>query len=401
MLWESNSKKQKFNKKIDIYTLLKQAWESFAIQGEIVTSLSDILKKLLQVDLHSIAENYGIKQPSKKSDIEIIARLLKLMANRKKVEEILMIARPDEFDLFLGLLDMDFMDIDDMSYESYAYLMDYGIVFSFYHQGKRYLVVSEEIKDIYSSINKPVFTKHREKYQLVYRYIKALCNFYGAFEPGQFVNIFNSLNQDRLTYAGFKRIYDKLASRTQNFFNYGEYILGEYFGHVSYDEMDSFLEKIRDKPYYVPKKEELLKKAEDLYFELTPQLNALRDYIISNMCKDEETVDSLIEDIELLCFMEQPFNEVIYEFKRNGILFESTRQLNTLMSLLADVYNNTRTWNNRGYTAKEMNEILGKNIPLVTGIPIDKLDDVIFKKVGRNDPCLCGSGKKYKKCCGR
>ncbi|MCY3986028.1 MAG: SEC-C metal-binding domain-containing protein [Candidatus Dadabacteria bacterium] len=23
------------------------------------------------------------------------------------------------------------------------------------------------------------------------------------------------------------------------------------------------------------------------------------------------------------------------------------------------------------------------------------------KKVGRNSPCPCGSGKKYKKCCGR
>ncbi len=23
------------------------------------------------------------------------------------------------------------------------------------------------------------------------------------------------------------------------------------------------------------------------------------------------------------------------------------------------------------------------------------------KKVGRNDPCICGSGKKYKKCCGK
>jgi preprotein translocase subunit SecA len=22
------------------------------------------------------------------------------------------------------------------------------------------------------------------------------------------------------------------------------------------------------------------------------------------------------------------------------------------------------------------------------------------KKIGRNDPCPCGSGKKYKKCCG-
>lgn len=25
----------------------------------------------------------------------------------------------------------------------------------------------------------------------------------------------------------------------------------------------------------------------------------------------------------------------------------------------------------------------------------------VEKKVGRNDPCTCGSGKKYKKCCGK
>ena len=32
----------------------------------------------------------------------------------------------------------------------------------------------------------------------------------------------------------------------------------------------------------------------------------------------------------------------------------------------------------------------GKKVPIVTG-----------PKIGRNDPCPCGSGKKYKKCCGR
>jgi len=26
---------------------------------------------------------------------------------------------------------------------------------------------------------------------------------------------------------------------------------------------------------------------------------------------------------------------------------------------------------------------------------------VAEKKFGRNEPCLCGSGKKYKKCCGK
>lgn len=30
-----------------------------------------------------------------------------------------------------------------------------------------------------------------------------------------------------------------------------------------------------------------------------------------------------------------------------------------------------------------------------------KTHSLVFKKVGRNDPCPCGSGKKYKKCCGK
>ena len=30
---------------------------------------------------------------------------------------------------------------------------------------------------------------------------------------------------------------------------------------------------------------------------------------------------------------------------------------------------------------------------------MDKLSKVETKKVGRNDPCVCGSGKKFKKCC--
>ncbi|MCF6203105.1 MAG: SEC-C domain-containing protein [Methylococcaceae bacterium] len=39
---------------------------------------------------------------------------------------------------------------------------------------------------------------------------------------------------------------------------------------------------------------------------------------------------------------------------------------------------------------------LGKvNIPAVHPSALSRP-----KKLGRNDPCSCGSGKKYKKCCG-
>lgn len=44
-----------------------------------------------------------------------------------------------------------------------------------------------------------------------------------------------------------------------------------------------------------------------------------------------------------------------------------------------------------------------RNVP--TSPPVNKLNVATFvrstPKIGRNDPCPCGSGKKYKKCCGR
>jgi len=38
---------------------------------------------------------------------------------------------------------------------------------------------------------------------------------------------------------------------------------------------------------------------------------------------------------------------------------------------------------------------LKKEMPTNSPAPAKKV------KVGRNDPCPCGSGKKYKKCCGK
>jgi len=41
-----------------------------------------------------------------------------------------------------------------------------------------------------------------------------------------------------------------------------------------------------------------------------------------------------------------------------------------------------------------------ENAPSESFIPSNKIPHVATPKVGRNEPCPCGSGKKYKKCCG-
>jgi preprotein translocase subunit SecA len=57
---------------------------------------------------------------------------------------------------------------------------------------------------------------------------------------------------------------------------------------------------------------------------------------------------------------------------------------------LADLARKTRT-----PEEIEAEEKLIKDTPKVEPIHKDK------KETGRNDPCPCGSGKKFKKCCGK
>ena len=84
----------------------------------------------------------------------------------------------------------------------------------------------------------------------------------------------------------------------------------------------------------------------------------------------------------------------------------SSREFSTLTKLLVNASNATRHDSNWGYTPKEMAAMYGETAdvpPAHYDFAVNPNVPVVRKevKVGRNDPCPCGSGKKYKKCCGR
>ena len=48
---------------------------------------------------------------------------------------------------------------------------------------------------------------------------------------------------------------------------------------------------------------------------------------------------------------------------------------------------------------KEMIEMLPDSVFAIRGFFKNQWPTMTAAKTGRNDPCSCGSGKKYKKCC--
>ncbi len=69
-----------------------------------------------------------------------------------------------------------------------------------------------------------------------------------------------------------------------------------------------------------------------------------------------------------------------------------------LMVLLTDAYNHARTWENKGFRQVDLKDSQqSESAPMI----VPMINPVKSTKVGRNEPCPCESGKKYKKCCGR
>ena len=149
------------------------------------------------------------------------------------------------------------------------------------------------------------------------------------------------------------------------------------------DETDEVIDK-----FLLPSKKNFKKYKKvdfDSYYELD-SLNTLESELrsyINKLCKNEDTAREigmyLITLINMNCYV--PYI-LIHIFEDHKIKASNTDYKN-INNIINKSKNDIPIWAFNGYTKKEINSIPKE------------------KKVGRNDPCPCGSGKKYKKCCGK
>lgn len=113
----------------------------------------------------------------------------------------------------------------------------------------------------------------------------------------------------------------------------------------------------------------------DLSFEIESYLNKI--------AIDTEDKKEFVGTIMTLLQMGIFNKELIKDLMEKNNFKLDKKTFNDIISAINRYKNDIPIWIYNGYTKKELN-----NMPKKT-------------KIGRNDPCPCGSGKKYKKCCGK
>lgn len=294
---------------------------------------------------------------------------------------------------------------------------------------------------------------------LLHKYFDAFANLYGILNLADAYKIIEKQNPGMITF-------DKLDefSSTEAMFGWSRYyyiveldemfddvegtpetreIIASYLLDVDEDDYYELTEQQIGKPLYIPKKNELLKYADEFYYEKTPQAVAVEKFLIKKHITGEDFIDVMAEVCSDIIFNINSINFTFSSIERLGIEL-SESETEKFIGLFYDMANNFRIPSNRGYTPNEiysmmsktnrppeivigdnmrqllksgelsgadfLNDVIDSDLPRetkmslleqlaeITGVKADKVSE---KEISKNAPCPCGSGKKYKRCCGK
>lgn len=144
-------------------------------------------------------------------------------------------------------------------------------------------------------------------------------------------------------------------------------------------------------------------------------MDALADFFVEFMEEEEEDARELCRNIQRIIRCGGQMQDVIDYLQREIVIMDG-EDFYQFAEIFMRLWNHTRMHINRGYMPAEMDSPISKKrvqeaaaklgFRAVDDMPGDKADIIDFqeerrKKVYPNDPCPCGSGKKYKHCCGK
>lgn len=369
----------------DEYSKLRKEIMIFAQPvEEIRTCLSFYTKP----QLSDIAIRYGITNTRAKKAVVIDTladAIVELLCNDLKYENLDEVKRLYTFCTNKVKTD-DIDTIDNMLKYRYK-----GWMYLFTTKGKKEfnIVVPDEIRVRLAELLEDkekmnVVAKHQE----ILKYLKALNNLYGVFERDQFLAVWNKYHEEALNVSELEDFLAEAQDRIGFFFREGEYLIDGGFSDSS--EYENLLDEVKNKPYYMPKKSEIDMYEDEIVDVNSDYYKAVKRYL-SKKIKDDVDLDNLLFEMETVCVFEASTSEIMNLIDEFNVNFDDMNDANNFMKLYVDWHNHTRVWSNRGYTPAELSALI-KNQSCEQGGQ---------NKVGRNDPCPCGSGKKYKKCCGR
>ena len=363
-------------------------------EGEPKTGLKECLQFYWGYRLLELAQAHNLQVVEGTPDAEIIDKLIPQML--KNFGKDLLYLNEAEL-LFLNKVKENTNnEMDDVENTQYTTLKWLGYVYLFNFDGHIYPVLPNELITVLPDMDNEEFKHKVERNQKLLSYTMALTNLYGVFRVEQLVDVWNLHNKEKMTGDEVKEYIDAMSLRQADFWYDRGHIVSRLL--VDANEYYSLMKKASRSAYFVPTKTDIGFYSDNGNIYSTTYYKKLADFIKSKKEIDESELADLISNIADACKMDKKQNEIIDIVNENGLEFSVEDEINEFLKLLTTLSNSTRKWVLRGYMPSEL--VRNPTRKPARSLP-NKPVSTVQRKVGRNDRCVCGSGKKYKHCCGK
>ena len=284
------------------------------------------------------------------------------------------------------------------------------------------MLTKEQIEELYAKL--PL---NEAEVKVLHQYMDAAARLYGLISLAKLREIYNTQNKpidvETFIQVAALRAFDdndyEIIERTDVPSNTPDEVLeaGEIAaGYLFVEDPETSLRELRcqqkGKQYKILPKTEFLKYADPDYYPITPARTAMLKYLQRRSAKLSLPADDFCTCIQEIIVIDAPMQEVVNIVESEGLTFNKHWDIGEFAALYQNLNNSTHKHANRGYTPDELFAMSDRGIKLAERIaPVGQMslfDEPPVKPkltvVGgpsRNGPCPCGSGRKYKNCCGK
>ncbi len=404
--------------------------------------LADLLNSYGKEDLRDLASIYHLRGVSSLKKAELIHKLKEKMLLPETIQETFMVLMDDAIHTFerIAECESDYY-ISEREERLLQYLVEMGYVEVYMDN---LVDIPEDVIEGYNQVNTEQFKNLRQRISWLLICFDAATWFYGAVPAEIMVKVVNRRKGWKYDCKTLLSDYNRVPANQKDFV-----LIGELFVHKNLMEKELYKHLIKrqgDKDYYIPTEDEIRDINMNQFIMNDPQVRRLLCYFTDKLNMPENEAISMVRDIQHNINGGCDMHDIFDMINENGVCFNEAKDINEFVPIINDLWNNTRMLANRGFKPNELSELRRDmfpfgpgNMPTIipgsssaakllmegrdeiermgfpvdfdanaTEVPVYSMPsgingsvEVKTKKVYPNDPCPCGSGKKYKKCCGR
>ena len=340
-------------------------------------------------ELLKIAKGMNIRVTSawKKSELAEIAanEVLRPTVFRKQ----LMQCSEAELEMFRNLCKEDYWYIPE---EEEWYLLEglYDRLLVFIEE-QGCVTVSVEMKKRFEEIDTRDFRDEHASLTWFRQCLYAVCSMYGSVPVNVFCKLYSQKKGMDIDQAETERLLAVLSDENDTAVLMGDRLVAR---ELTMNGQYKQLEKEQgEKEFYIPDFHEIEMLYDYKYPLYEPDYQGYIAFLKDEFHIDGDPLFSVVFLTYRCLAYGGRISDVIEMLENRGLVFSGEKAVRDFAPMIISLSNHTRMAPNCGYTPIELAE---QRRALSLNKPVKKM-----QKVYPNDPCPCGSGKKYKKCCGR